>query len=80
MKELRGKEDAGAMGHERSSDDREKRLRELASQTLEAYRSLNEAAARSAAKRQPPKEPITRAGKVLQEVLGAIEREPGRAS
>ena len=67
------------MGQERSNEERERELRELASRTLEAYRSLNEAAARSAAKRPPPSEPIARAGKVLQEVLGVIEREPGRS-
>lgn len=55
------------------------RLRELASRTLEAYRSLNEAAARSAANGNDASDAVARAGEVLEEVLGTLQGRSGGA-
>jgi len=51
----------------------QKRLRELARQTLEAYRELNAAAAESAFVRSDPNgESMIRAGELLESVLAEL--------
>lgn len=55
-----------------------RRLRELARRTLEAYRSLNQAAAAAAfvGNREPDGERLSRAGELLEGVIAEINGHP----